>query len=125
MDVRRRNRLIVAFYTVLACVPLAVIFWVLWQVAGRTPHRTAAGLAMLAAGVILPLVWSEVRFRRSLREADDALRQAGIDPDKIAEEPLPLFPRMRLAKDRDQLAAGVLFTALLVFVFVAYYAGWI
>ena len=126
MDVRRRNRLIVAFYTVVAIVPLVVIVWALWQtrIPGR-PLRSAIGLAVLVVGWFALPLWAQIRWMRADGQIDRALREAGVDPDAIPEKPLPLVPRMRLAKDRDQLLAGILFAVLLVFVFVAYYAGWI
>jgi hypothetical protein len=126
MNVRRRNRLITTVYAALACVPIAAVAWVLWQAEeGRRRGGAVARLAILAALVLVPVVWAEVRFRRLMREADAALRDAGIDPGEIPERPLPLVPRLRLAKDRDQLVAGALFLVLLTFVFVAYYAGWV
>ena len=126
MNVRRRNRLVAAFHTVLLCVPVAVIGWALWQtrLPGR-PWQSAVGLGVLVVGWVGPVLWATVQGRRAEREMDRALRAAGVDPDAIPERPLPIVPRLRLAKDRDQLLAGILFAVLLVFVFVAYYAGWI
>jgi hypothetical protein len=126
MDVRRRNRLIRAFYGLLLCVPVVVIGWALWQTRNpRAPRVTAVRLVVVAAVFAVPLVWAELQFRKSMRQLDEALRETGVDPEQIPEKPLPLVPRLRLAKDRDQLIAGVLFLVLLIFVFVAHYAGWI
>jgi hypothetical protein len=126
VDVRRRNRLIMVLHGALVCVPLAVIVWALWQTRDpQAPRATVFRLIVVGAVILVPLVWTEIRMRQSLRRMDDALREAGIDPNRIPEKPLPLIPRLRLAKDRDQLAAGFLFLVLLIVVFVAYYAGWI
>jgi hypothetical protein len=88
-------------------------------------RATAARLAVVAAVVLIPLVWATIKHRRATRDMNEALREAGIDPDEVPAKPLPLVPQLRLAKDRDQLVAGVLFLVLLISVFVAYYAGWI
>jgi len=126
MDVRRRNRLIATFHNMLYGVPLVALGWILWQAEGRRrPVLFAATLVIFAAAFVVSLWW-KIRFGRMMREADDALRSVGIDPDQmVPETPLPIIPRLRLANDRDQLVAGVLFFLLLIFVFVAYYAGWI
>ena len=56
---------------------------------------------------------------------EEVLRNAGMDPDAVPEEPLSFFPRLLLATDRGELVAGILFLVLLGLTFVAYYAGWI
>jgi hypothetical protein len=126
MHVRRRNQLVRTFHAVLYCIPIALIGWVIWQAEGRRhPMKTGILLAVCAACLAGLHLWLTISVRRVERELDRELREAGVDPDMIPDPPLPVIPRLRLAKDRDQLIAGILFLVLLVFTFVAYYAGWI
>jgi len=126
MGVRRRNKLVLAFHSVLYCVPIVAMGWVLWHAEGRElPVGTAVTLAAMVVCLVGLCLWTISGGRRSFREMEEVLRNAGMDPDAVPEEPLSFFPRLLLATDRGELAAGILFLVLLGLTFVAYYAGWI
>jgi hypothetical protein len=124
MNVRRRNQLVLALHTVLYCIPLVIFGWVMWQAEGPDhPVLTAAVLAGEAVFLTALLLWMAISNARSVHDLEGVLRQSGLDP--APEEPMPVVPRLRVAANRNELIAGVLFFVLLALVFVAYYAGWI
>src|SRR5687767_13672167 len=126
MDVRRRNRIIAAVHALLLSGALLLLVWVVLQAAGRNWSMRSGPAAAVGAVVAAAFyLWTWVGQRRDQRELDALARETGIDPANVPEDPLPIIPRLPLAKERGELAAGVLFLALLAFVFVAYYAGWI
>ncbi len=126
MDVRRRNRIVSAVHALVPSIMLFLLVWALLQAGGRK-WWMRSGPAAVAAAVVAAafFLWFWAGGWWASRGIDSAMREAGIDPDVVPEQPLPLIPRLRLAKNTDELVAGILFLVLLVFVFVAYYAGWI
>ena len=125
MKVRTRNRIIRTIHGVALAVPVVIIGWILWQMEEepRRHFRMKVFIGVFVLLIVVPHLWFTIRMRKLNRDTDRALREAGIDPDSF-ERPMRLVPRLPLAKDRDQLIAGILFFVLLVGVFMAYYARW-
>ena len=125
MNVRLRNRIVIGVQTFLSLACLVLIGWAYWQAdGGEHPIGMAVWLAGSAVFLAAFVLWIVISNRRSLRDVEDILRQSGVDPKQIPEEPIRLVPRFRDAANRNQLIAQLLFLVLLVIVFLAaYHAG--
>ena len=113
-------------HTLLSLACFVLIGWAFWQAdGGEHPVRMAAWLAGSAVFLAAFLLWIVISNRRSLREMEDVLRQSGLDPKQIPEEPIPIrvFPRFRDPASRNQLIAELIFLVLLVVVFLACHGG--
>jgi Kef-type K+ transport system membrane component KefB len=112
MDVRRRNMLVLA-----ARIAIGVVLagWIVIMI-GRVDLSAALATAALIA---LTAMSQYLRHQRQARRSD---KRAGevLDANAQAEKPIPLMP---LTRNRNELAAGIVFLVLLVVVFVLYYTG--
>jgi hypothetical protein len=119
MDVRRRNRIVSFASAVLSVVSLAFLMWAMWEVERR---RSTWMFVLIGASGIAFMAWTWVGMRRDRRDLDQLARDAGINPDAVTEDPIPLIPpRGR----RAELVTAIVILLLVAGAALANLLGWL
>jgi hypothetical protein len=120
MRVRTRNRIIRTCHALIGSGALLALCWMMYHV---SPKRTVIHVAVTLGVIVAGLVGYEIFLRRARNQMNKVFDGSSVKRTGHAkmEEPLPIVPH--LARNKEELFAGLIAVGLIVTVFALSWAG--
>lgn len=119
MNVRRRNQIVILLSAVVTIGAMLFFAWAGWATDRR---RSIWPFILLALGMVVFVGCTVIGMWRDRIELDALERDAGLDPDAIPDDPVPLLPPR---SDRAGLLLGIVFLLVVAALALANYLGWV